>query len=420
MKRLVYDVSRWHIYLHRNARRMPLVDKYDDRVRAFSDEVFARLYSGLVEVLPEPGSSHVDRKSWEWAMQMHTQCTLLPELDFAQLSNHCRGHIDRAAHVTEELLKAIGHEDTARGNKTNSGSSQASSASNTARDAADGLNQVQAPSMGAWAGRWQGDATENERAKNIAERLKDNERLKRIAMLAGRFKRVALSRQKTVVRRGTDEIADVAQGSDVSRLLPFELVRLVSPKHRLLALRDLMEHRCLQYQMTSTETLGRGPLVLCQDKSSSMEGDKDVWSSAVSLALLDIAHRQRRDFILLGFNHDIPQRVVVRRGNPIPEKELLSPCSGGTDIFKVLDLALNAVETRKIMHRADIVLVTDGESSLQFAPWIRARAIKTGVGIVGVGIDVDESGLTPWCDEAHCITNVNEIDDRTSDLLFAR
>lgn len=37
-------------------------------------------------------------------------------------------------------------------------------------------------------------------------------------------------------------------------------------------LRDLAERRRLQYQLTSNESLGRGPLVVALDKSTSMEG----------------------------------------------------------------------------------------------------------------------------------------------------
>ncbi len=222
------------------------------------------------------------------------------------------------------------------------------------------------------------------------------------------------------VHRGADEVSDVGQGDTIERLLPSELVRFVSPRHRLAAIRDLMERKCLQYEMTSTEVLGRGPLVLCLDKSPSMKGNKDVWASAVALALLDMVHRQHRPFVLLGFNHEVIYRKVVKPGRPLPESALFIPCSGGTDIGKVLDLSLNAVETRKVMSRSDIVVITDGVSSTHTAEWIRQRAADKGVKILGVGIGVGPEALSPWCSEVHCISeaDVEGIDDETATKLF--
>ena len=38
-----------------------------------------------------------------------------------------------------------------------------------------------------------------------------------------------------------------------------------------------------------TEPLAKGPLVVLLDESGPMDGDKDIWSTAVALALLEIA-----------------------------------------------------------------------------------------------------------------------------------
>lgn len=385
---------------------LPLVDRFDSRERCFADELFERLYSG--EDLTELKAA-VDPQDAEWSRGMHAACANAAG-DFANLASLCRHDARKAAHATKQLLDALPQKD----------GGVSSQPSGTMRDAADGLSGVQ---FGAnpWSGKWEGEEQENERAKTLAERLKDDERLKQIALLAGKFKRIVVSKQKVKVFHGADEISDVVQGDDLTRLLPSEIVRFASPRHRLAAIRDLMERKCLQYQMTSTEVLGRGPLILCLDKSTSMLGDKDTWASAVALALLDMVHRQHRTFIMLCFHDEIFYRKAVEPGRPFPESALLVPCGGnGTDIGKVLDLSLNAVESRSIMNKADIVIVTDGGSSTATAAWIRERAKARNVNILGIGIDVTKESLAPWCNEVHCVTDMSGIDDGTSTALFGK
>ena len=121
---------------------------------------------------------------------------------------------------------------------------------------------------------------------------------------------------------------------------------------------------------------------------------------------------------MLGFSDEVFQRVVVRVGRPLPEKELFVACRGGTDVTNVLDLALNAVETRDVMKRADIIVITDGESDTSKAGWIRARAKAKDVRITGIGIGVKKRSLKPWCDEVHCVTDLNGIDEEGAVVLF--
>jgi uncharacterized protein with von Willebrand factor type A (vWA) domain len=418
VKRILYDVPRWHIYLYRRELGLPLVDRFDSKDKALADEIFEKLYAGEPEAIDPEELKKLDEEDLEWAQREHAQMTNSDE--FKAAAKECKGNYAKAATTAKAILDARQEALEEAADAMDGMRQQLASAAPTGsdRDAADGLDQVQVAGMGGWGGEWKGEDHANDRAKSLAERLKDNEKLKRIALLAGKFKRIVLNKQKARVKRGADEISDITQGDNIAQLLPSELVRLCSPRYRLSQIRDLMERKCLQYQMTSMEVLGRGPVVLCIDKSPSMEGDKDIWSSAIGLALLDMAHRQHRTFILLGFNHEVPQRVVVRVGRPLPEKELFVPCSGGTDVTNVLDLALNAVETRDVMKRADIIVITDGESDTSKAKWIRKRAKARDVRITGIGIGVKKRSLKPWCDEVHCVTDLNGIDEEGAVALF--
>jgi hypothetical protein len=74
-------------------------------------------------------------------------------------------------------------------------------------------------------------------------------------------------------------------------LLPHELLALRHPVLRRDFARRFLDAELLQYTLRAVEEKGRGPMIVCIDGSSSMAGDKEIWSKAVSLTLLDIAQR---------------------------------------------------------------------------------------------------------------------------------
>ena len=252
----------------------------------------------------------------------------------------------------------------------------------------------------------------------LARRLTQDERLRRIALLAGRFKRILASKRREHVQHGAGELSDVEQGADTSRLLPVELARLRSPLQRLAFLRDFTERRCLQYQLTSRETLGKGPLVACLDKSHSMDGARDVWSTAVALALLDTAQRERRPFALLCFDTDVRYRALVPVGGQLPQEGLFLHCGGGTDIGLALSDGLDVIAQRPgKLRKADVVLITDGESDNSTAQQLRARAASLDVTVLGFGIGISSNALAPWCDEAVAVESLSALDTQAADAL---
>jgi uncharacterized protein with von Willebrand factor type A (vWA) domain len=287
------------------------------------------------------------------------------------------------------------------------------------RDALDGLEHVAfEPAPGTSCEK---ATIGGEPARTLAARIRECARLRRIAQLAGRFKRIAGAKRRSRVRHGADEVVDIEQGADLGRLLPLELARLVYPNTRLLALRDLLERRCLQYRLEGSETLGRGPLVVAIDKSGSMEGERDVWATAVALALLDIAQHERRPFALLGFDGSVKHESIVLPGQALAQTALFVRPDGGTNIDAVVDRGLEIVEIHSsALRAADIVLITDGGSEPVHAAELRKRAVKLGVTILGVAIDVEPGRLGPWCDEVVCAKDMGSIEGSTADVLFGR
>jgi hypothetical protein len=73
MKRLIFDVSRWHLMLYREERQMPRATERDDPMLRLEDELFERLYTGEGERLSGRRSDAVHRL---WAERIHVAAHL--------------------------------------------------------------------------------------------------------------------------------------------------------------------------------------------------------------------------------------------------------------------------------------------------------------------------------------------------------
>lgn len=238
MKRIVLDVPKWHTYLHGDARGLEMATERDGPVRRFEDEVFDRLYSGETERLPERKQ---DPKLRAWANSLHTACEQLPA--FRRLAAECQGDPMAAGTAVEALMAEIRPEppqdaENAQGGPPGSSRralgaacEKASAAVEEQRETMEGLGDVWFTNMpGNTSGI--GGAMPPKAIRTLAARLKSDARLRQIALLAGRFKRIAASKRRQRLKHGADEIADIEQGAELGRLIPSELLKLTHPKLR--------------------------------------------------------------------------------------------------------------------------------------------------------------------------------------------
>jgi uncharacterized protein with von Willebrand factor type A (vWA) domain len=262
----------------------------------------------------------------------------------------------------------------------------------------------------------------------LGRRLARNKKLGELARMVGRFKQDARALKHKTLERGVAEAYDVELGADIGRLIPSELLAMHHPALKRDFHRRLLEGTVLQYRLRDDEQKGKGPMVVCIDVSSSMQGDKEMWSKAVALTLMDIARRQRRLFRAVMFSSgDVSLKVLdlnrERRYQPelakVVEMAEYFP-GGGTDFEQPLDAAVDLIRAKKL-KRADIVIITDGES--QVSPDWLARLLETKrelkFSIFGVLVDVgsaDTSSLKQFADK---ITSVKRIsDDHARDIFL--
>ncbi len=422
MKRVIYDVPRWHAYLHRDARGLEVAGDRDDPVTKFEDEVFDRLYSGELTRLP---ARQQDPKLKTWAEGVHKACEELPA--FGRLVAECQGEVMAAGTAVETLMAVLkpqvpnDPQQQAQDNirrSIGSACEKASRAVDELRDTLEGLAEVGMTGMPGTSTAAGGQLSAKS-IRALAARLKSDARLKQIALLAGRFKRIAASKRRQKLKHGADEISDIEQGADLGRLLPSELMQLTHRTRRLLLLKNLLERQVMQYQLIGNQPLGKGPLVVLLDKSGSMDGPRDVWATALALALLDQAHRERRSFALVAFDYRVKFEAVVKPGEPLPEAALFTACAGGTEIGDAVNRGLELVRQHQgQLRKADLVLVTDGGSDAQMAPRLREQAVELGVTILGMGIGVEREWLAPWCDDIQVVQDLANISDASAERLF--
>ena len=261
----------------------------------------------------------------------------------------------------------------------------------------------------------------------LGRRLARNKKLGELARMVGRFKQDARALKRKTLERGVAEAYDIELGAELGRLIPAELLAMHHPVLKRDFHRRVLEGTVLQYRLRDDEQKGKGPMVVCIDVSSSMQGDKEMWSKAVALTLMDIARRQRRLFRAVMFSSgDVSLKVLdlnrERRYQPdlnkVVEMAEYFP-GGGTDFETPIDAAVELLGEKKL-KRGDIVIITDGESQVspEWLARLRERKDDLDFSIFAVLVDVGSAETSSLAQFADRITSVKRISDEHARDIF--
>ena len=204
----------------------------------------------------------------------------------------------------------------------------------------------------------------------VAEKIRNNPKLKEIAELAGRFRREARKQQANKKKPGPDELTDIECGNDLGRVIPSELMLLNDEMGELVFFKKYLERGLIQYKLEETPPETKGPIVICLDNSSSMKGVPEIWSKAIFLSMAQIATDQKRAVKIIHFNKDVVRVDTFPAGEIDPE-QLLDSCAffsgGGTRYEPVLQEAFVTImeSSDKGFKKADVVFITDGICKLE-------------------------------------------------------
>lgn len=255
----------------------------------------------------------------------------------------------------------------------------------------------------------------------MAKRIINNDKIKQIAQLAGRMQRIALQKQKTKTRHGTDELNDITVGADLGRLVPSELMKLSHPLLKLDFGKRFLEKSLISYQLSGHERMGRGPLIICCDESASMQGQKDVWSKAVALALLRIAQKQRRTFAMVHFDAAVTRTDVFgKKADPIAVMDAISHFTcGGTNFEHPLNECIQLMTNEIQYKKADIVFICDGEARIsdEFLKLFNKAKKLSQTQVISVLIDCQQDAVCRSFSDK--IVHVNRGDDKEAlNIMF--
>ena len=195
--------------------------------------------------------------------------------------------------------------------------------------------------------------------------------MKALADIVGRMRRFSLGIKQTRVNDVPHEAFDVTLGRDVRHVLKSEFALLANPVTKIEFFRKYAEGTLLQYKLRGTEEVGKGPIVICVDKSGSMNGQPFRWALAVCEALRRFALEDERDIFIIFFGSDNDRtRFDYPKGQGEFKKVLTmmgTIANGGTQFAGVLSEALGRATEYfdgEGKGKADIVFITDGMAHL--------------------------------------------------------
>ncbi len=258
----------------------------------------------------------------------------------------------------------------------------------------------------------------------LFRRVRADPALKRICELAGRFRRVAQSKQRQKVSHGLDDVVGVEPGGDVGRLLPVELGRLMVPELELDTLRRIAERQALCREHHAVEPVGKGPVIVCLDESGSMGGDRIHTAKALALALAWVARHQRRWCALVAYSGDSGERLLPLPPGRWDEARLLDWLTAFLGKGSEIDVPVRELPRMYRQLNAppgvtDVVFVTDARCRLpaelqkHFCDWKRSVRAR----LITLVLDHDAGDLTAVSDEVHFVRTLDPEADAVGRVL---
>lgn len=263
--------------------------------------------------------------------------------------------------------------------------------------------------------------------KDALKRIRASDKLKKFAQLIGRFKKLAIQEQKRKVPDGKAVIKDVTVGNDLEKILPSELMLLGHPIAKRLFKMKYTEKQLLQYEKDAFENVGKGPIIALLDVSGSMSGEREMWSKALALALLEVAQKQKRHFACCHFTAKLEHTWEIPAGSLKPQDifDIAEKFAGGGTFFDPpIEWSMKIIQQDRF-KKADIVLVTDGDAGLtdevieKFNALKKEKQFKLRSVLIDVGGDASTHSVGQISDHVMSISDMANLNDSAASQIFA-
>jgi uncharacterized protein with von Willebrand factor type A (vWA) domain len=244
----------------------------------------------------------------------------------------------------------------------------------------------------------------------LYRQVRYNPLLRRIVDLAGRYRRVAQSRQRRKATHGMDDMVGVVLDGDLGRLLPHELAKLADDDLADDTLRRLVERQVMCREYRSLEPVAKGPVILAVDESGSMEGEKVETAKALALAMAWVARQQRRWCGLVAYSGDSGERLLALPPGRWDELRFMDwlaefiGCGSSLDV-PVREMPRIYQELHAPAGDTDVIFITDALCRIPPELQVRFNAWKATVQarLITLVIHSTPGDLTAISDETHIV-----------------
>jgi len=224
--------------------------------------------------------------------------------------------------------------------------------------------------------------------KRYAELLQKDVSLRELAEMLGRMQSAEIEYEEEtftdkiitpewkIEHAAKSELVGIHESDDISSMLPVEAALLADDEIELLFYKKFVEKKLqtfdyqakilshkeeeVQNKRPKAKENKKGPIIICVDTSSSMQGTPEQVAKTLSFALLKIAIGENRKCYLISFSTGIETLELTDIRNNL--EKLLEFLSmgfyGGTDHMPAMKEALRMLETEDY-KKADVVMVSD-------------------------------------------------------------
>ena len=192
--------------------------------------------------------------------------------------------------------------------------------------------------------------------------------LKKLARLIGRSANDDRIPSGHYLTASKSDIAGITVGDDLSSLLPSEIALLAEPRTQDIFFRNYVGKR-LQVFASASAGGGKpvkrqdGPVVICLDRSSSMEGLPSDIARALTMAVTIYAKRRHREVIIVKYGNEEQDHFIVknlRRQRNALIDFLSYRCAGGNNEDTMFGWVFSTLLPReKAFDSADVLCVSD-------------------------------------------------------------
>ena len=230
---------------------------------------------------------------------------------------------------------------------------------------------------------------------NLFEKFRRNDRLQQIVDLAGKYRMLAQSKQRTKKCYGREEVVGVEPTGSIESLLASEVVQIADPSLELDLIRKVLEASAMGYEFVGKESEAQGPIVVLVDESGSMQDGRLEHAKAIALAAAYIARRQKRYCCLVGFNRGRGGTFLPMPNGDCDPNELYHWLSrwphGGTDLVTLYDELPEQWDSIGATDgKTDIIMITDAcmstgteERRKDFLKWKASKSARMQTIVIG-------------------------------------